>query len=57
MFVLARQILNSAATSSDDVGAIANNVISIAVLVAYLLVFGPTSEALLNGPYTSAEGC
>jgi putative peptidoglycan lipid II flippase len=34
---------------------IANNVISVAVLVIYLLVFGPTSEALLNGPFTSQQ--
>jgi putative peptidoglycan lipid II flippase len=34
---------------------IANNVISIAVLVAYLLVFGPTPEALLNGAFTSEQ--
>jgi putative peptidoglycan lipid II flippase len=56
MFVLAGQILNSRGHFGPMMWApIANNVISIAVLVAYLLVFGPTSEALLNGPFTSEE--
>jgi putative peptidoglycan lipid II flippase len=56
MFVLVGQILNSRGRFGPMMWApIANNVISVAVLVIYLLVFGPTSEALLNGPFTSGQ--
>jgi putative peptidoglycan lipid II flippase len=56
MFVLVGQILNSRGRFGPMMWApIANNVISVAVLVAYLLVFGPTPEALLNGAFTSEQ--
>ena len=45
MFVLVGQILNSRGRFGPMMWApIANNVISVAVLVAYLLVYGPVAE-------------
>ena len=56
MFVLVGQILNSRGRFGPMMWApIANNVISVAVLVVYLLVYGPTSEALLNGAFTPGQ--
>ena len=56
MFVLVGQILNSRGRFGPMMWApIANNVISVAVLVAYLLAFGPTPEGQLSGAFTSQQ--
>ena len=56
MFVLVGQILNSRGRFGPMMWApIANNVIAVAVLAAYLLVFGPAPQALLNGPFTAHQ--
>ncbi len=54
MFVLVGQILNSRGRFGPMMWApIANNVISVAVLTAYLLVFGKATGAERTGPFTS----
>jgi putative peptidoglycan lipid II flippase len=56
MFVLVGQILNSRGRFGPMMWApIANNLIAVAVLAAYLLVFGPAPQALLNGPFTAEQ--
>ncbi len=56
MFVLVGQVLNSRGRFGPMMWApIANNVIAVAVLLAYLLVFGPASGAGLVGPFTASE--
>ena len=58
MFVLVGQILNARGRFGPMMWApIANNVISVAVLVVYLLVFGPASaDALLQRPVHGRPG-
>ena len=54
MFVLVGQVLNARGRFGPMMWApIANNVISVAVLAVYLLVFGPTKDVL--GAFTSDE--
>jgi putative peptidoglycan lipid II flippase len=54
MFVLVGQVLNARHRFGPMMWApIANNVIAVAVLVTYLLVFGPTKDEF--GPYTSSQ--
>ncbi len=54
MFVLVGQVLNARGRFGPMMWApIANNVISIAVLVVYLVVFGPAQD--LFGPYSTNE--
>ncbi|HEU4811799.1 MAG TPA: murein biosynthesis integral membrane protein MurJ [Nocardioides sp.] len=56
MFVLVGQILNSRGRFGPMMWApIANNVISVGVLVAYLLAFGPASKAEQMGPFTAHQ--
>ena len=56
MFVLVGQILNARGRFGPMMWApIANNLISVAVLVAYLVWFGPVSPAGSRGPYTSTQ--
>jgi len=56
MFVLVGQILNSRGRFGPMMWApIANNVIAVAVLVIYLVAFGPASEAEQTGPFTSGQ--
>ncbi len=56
MFVLVGQILNSRGRFGPMMWApIANNIISIATLVIYLVAFGPAQGAELTGPYTSSQ--
>jgi putative peptidoglycan lipid II flippase len=56
MFVLVGQILNSRGRFGPMMWApIANNVISVAVLVVYLVAFGPASEAEQVGPFTTSQ--
>ncbi|MCW2768098.1 MAG: integral rane protein MviN [Nocardioides sp.] len=56
MFVLVGQILNSRRRFGPMMWApIANNVISIAVLVAYLVAYGKAHGAEVNGPFTSSQ--
>ena len=56
MFVLVGQVLNARGSFGPMMWApIANNVISVAVLVVYLFVFGPASGAGLLGGFTPAE--
>lgn len=54
MFVLLGQILNARGKFGPMMWApIANNVISVAVLVIYLVAFGPTKDVF--GPYTPGQ--
>ncbi|MBZ5738172.1 murein biosynthesis integral membrane protein MurJ [Nocardioides mangrovi] len=56
MFVLVGQILNARNRFGPMMWApIANNVISVGVLVIYLVVFGPAKGAELTGPFTSGQ--
>jgi putative peptidoglycan lipid II flippase len=56
MFVLLGQVLNSRGSFGPMMWApIANNVISVAVLVVYLFVFGPASGAGLIGGFSPGE--
>lgn len=56
MFVLVGQILNSRGKFGPMMWApIANNVISVGVLVLYLFVFGPATGAAALGPFTSEQ--
>ncbi|MET0524192.1 MAG: murein biosynthesis integral membrane protein MurJ [Nocardioides sp.] len=56
MFVLIGQILNSRGRFGPMMWApIANNLISIGVLVTYLGVFGPAAGAERDGAFTSAQ--
>ena len=56
MFVLVGQILNARGSFGPMMWApIANNVISAAVLVGYLVVFGPAAGAEKTGGYTSGQ--
>lgn len=56
MFVLVGQILNSRGRFGPMMWApIANNVISVAVLVVYLVAFGPASGPETEGPFTSGQ--
>jgi putative peptidoglycan lipid II flippase len=56
MFVLLGQVLNARGRFGPMMWApIANNVIAVAVLTAYLLVFGPAEGAELLGGFTPAE--
>jgi putative peptidoglycan lipid II flippase len=56
MFVLVGQILNSRGRFGPMMWApIANNVISVAVLVVYLVVFGPARGAEAFGPFTADQ--
>ena len=56
MFVLVGQILNSRGRFGPMMWApIANNVISVAVLVVYLFVFGPASDTEEMGPFTPGQ--
>lgn len=56
MFVLVGQILNARGTFGPMMWApIANNVISIGVLVIYLFVFGPAKGAEVFGAFTPGE--
>jgi putative peptidoglycan lipid II flippase len=56
MFVLLGQVLNARGRFGPMMWApIANNVIAVAVLTAYLLVFGPAEGADLLGGFTPAE--
>lgn len=56
MFVLVGQILNSRGSFGPMMWApIANNVISVSVLVVYLLVFGPASGSGLLGGFSPGE--
>ena len=57
MFVLVGQILNSRGRFGPMMWApIANNVIAVAVLVVYLLVFGPAPRHELDGAFTTEPG-
>jgi putative peptidoglycan lipid II flippase len=56
MFVLLGQILNSRGRFGPMMWApIANNVIAVGVLVVYLVVFGPATEAEQTGPFTAGQ--
>ena len=56
MYVLVGQILNARGRFGPMMWApIANNVISVAVLVVYLFVFGPAQGAEITGPYTPSQ--
>jgi putative peptidoglycan lipid II flippase len=56
MFVLVGQILNARGRFGPMMWApIANNVISVAVLVIYLVVFGPARGAELIGGFTTGQ--
>jgi putative peptidoglycan lipid II flippase len=56
MFVLVGQILNARGRFGPMMWApIANNVIAIAVLVVYLVAFGPASAAEQVGPFTTDQ--
>ncbi len=56
MFVLVGQILNSRGRFGPMMWApIANNVIAVVVLVVYLLVFGPATEAEQTAGFTSGQ--
>ena len=56
MFVLVGQVLNARGRFGPMMWApIANNVISVAVLVAYLLAFGPATPAEQRGAFTSGQ--
>ncbi len=56
MFVLVGQVLNARDRFGPMMWApIANNVISVAVLAAYLVLFGPASGSQLCGGYTTGQ--
>ncbi|MBM7517599.1 murein biosynthesis integral membrane protein MurJ [Nocardioides nitrophenolicus] len=56
MFVLVGQVLNARGRFGPMMWApIANNVISVAVLVAYLVAFGPATPAEQRGAFTSGQ--
>jgi putative peptidoglycan lipid II flippase len=56
MFVLVGQVLNARGRFGPMMWApIANNVISVAVLVVYLVVFGPAKDSELFGGYTAGQ--
>ncbi|MFC5009170.1 murein biosynthesis integral membrane protein MurJ [Nocardioides plantarum] len=56
MFVLVGQILNARGRFGPMMWApIANNVISVAVLVVYLVGFGPARGNELTGPFTNGQ--
>jgi len=56
MFVLTGQVLNARGRFGPMMWApIANNVIAVAVLVTYLLVFGPAADEELFGPFTPGQ--
>ncbi|WP_340537699.1 murein biosynthesis integral membrane protein MurJ [Nocardioides sp. GXZ039] len=56
MFVLVGQILNARGRFGPMMWApIANNIISVFVLVVYLLTYGPATGAEQQGPYTSGQ--
>lgn len=56
MFVLVGQVLNARGRFGPMMWApIANNIISVAVLVIYLVVFGPATGAELTGPFTPSQ--
>ena len=56
MFVLVGQILNSRGRFGPMMWApIANNVIAVVVLVVYLVVFGPATEAEQTAGFTSGQ--
>jgi putative peptidoglycan lipid II flippase len=56
MFVLVGQILNSRRRFGPMMWApIANNVIAVAVLVIYLMAFGPASTSEQVGPFTTQQ--
>jgi putative peptidoglycan lipid II flippase len=56
MFVLLGQVLNARGRFGPMMWApIANNVISVAVLVVYLVVFGPAKDSELLGGYSTGQ--
>lgn len=56
MFVLVGQVLNARGRFGPMMWApIANNIISVAVLVTYLLVFGPASVTEQVGPFSAHQ--
>ncbi|GAA1477422.1 hypothetical protein GCM10009623_18680 [Nocardioides aestuarii] len=56
MFVLLGQVLNARGRFGPMMWApIANNVIAVAVLTVYLLVFGPVAESGLSGAFTPGQ--
>lgn len=56
MFVLIGQVLNARGRFGPMMWApIANNVISVAVLVTYLVVFGPATKTEQLGPFTPGQ--
>ena len=56
MFVLVGQVLNARGRFGPMMWApIANNVISVAVLVAYLLTFGPATAEEQVGPFSTGQ--
>ena len=56
MFVLAGQILNARGLFGPMMWApIANNLIAVAVLVTYLVAFGPASRAEQSGAFTTGQ--
>lgn len=56
MFVLVGQILNARGKFGPMMWApIANNIISVGVLVIYLFVFGPAQGAEIFGPFTPGQ--
>ena len=56
MFVLVGQVLNARDRFGPMMWApIANNVISVAVLGAYLVVYGPATTAEQSGPFSSGQ--
>ncbi len=56
MFVLVGQVLNARGSFGPMMWApIANNVISIGVLVGYLVSFGPATDAEQHGGFTSGQ--
>ena len=57
MFVLVGQILNARGRFGPMMWApIANNVISVGVLVVYLVAFGPATDAEQVGAFTHRAG-
>lgn len=56
MFVLVGQVLNARGRFGPMMWApIANNLLAVLVLVVYLLVFGPATQAEQSGPFTSEQ--
>lgn len=56
MFVLVGQVLNARGRFGPMMWApIANNIIAISVLVAYLVAFGPATKAEQRGPFTPGQ--